>query len=149
MQTIESIAKNFLFEEKMTVADALEHGAVGLNVASGKINGMLYSVLFNKAQMSEEINAALLESCGEALYSIAEIILSAGGSVENVVREFVSSWAVKNERNKETHASILEMLKHRKVEDKVKSNERKAGATPLAPQSASKSKQQKLGDLTI
>jgi hypothetical protein len=120
--SIKDIAEKFLREEKLTLADALTFGGLGLSNCIGDIAEIAYGVRFSEHPYNDERKGDMAEILGYVLFYWHILALTSGFAGQEIVKGWVSSWLVKNnvKANEDLHISIKELLKHMK--GKLKEN---------------------------
>ncbi|MDR0384130.1 MAG: hypothetical protein LBH47_02285 [Christensenellaceae bacterium] len=115
---IRNIVENFLLEEKMPLNNALAFGSLGLSKAVGDIARITYGVGFSGHPYNDERKSEMAEFLGDLLFYWHVLAISSGIPWTNIMNQWVSEWLKKNMKEEEIHASLTQMMKYLKTDNK-------------------------------
>ena len=114
---MEELAQKFAREENMPLKSLLAYGGLGVGDAGGRINSIIKGIIFAGHPYSDERKTKMEEALGEMLFDWHLLATTLEVSPKEIAQKFVSMYLVKgNKISEEVHVSILEMMKHLKIE---------------------------------
>jgi hypothetical protein len=136
MKDLQNIVYKFMEREETTLKQALLQASLGMSAKTGDIAEIVRGVVFSGYPYSEERKKQNAEHLGEMLFYWVMLASTTDLSPEDIMSQFVAAYLIKNkiktaeevqaEKDKkklleddEKHASILEMLKYVKANEKT------------------------------
>ena len=114
---MEELAQKFTREENMPLKSLLAYGGLGINEAAGRINSVAKGVVFANHPYNDERKTTMEDSLGALLFNWHILATTLEASPKEIAQKFVNLYLVKgNKISEEVHVSIMEMMKHLKIE---------------------------------
>lgn len=125
MTDIEQMAKDFIEKEQLTLRNALSYGGIGVSKTSGDVNRVIFDVGFSNHPYSTDRKRHMAEYLGEMLFYWHMLARTCDISPEEISRQYVELYKIKNNMKSTDRVSFEEMMRHVKPEVKMKRDEKK------------------------
>ena len=120
MKDLQNLVHKFMENEEVTLKQALLQASLGLSATAGDIAEITRGVIFNGYPYTEDRKKKNAEILGRMLFYWIMIASTTDVSPEEIQQQFITEYNLKkNIHNEELRASIVELLKHVKTEEKV------------------------------
>ena len=124
---MEDLAKKFANEAKMPLKSLLAYGGLGIGDAAGRVNSIAKGVIFAEHPYSADRKTDMEEALGELLFCWHVLATTVDATPAEIAQKFVNMYLVKgNKISEDVHVSILEMMKHLKLQAEELENKKKA-----------------------
>jgi len=141
MKDLQNLVYKFMEKEGVTLKQALMQSSLGACAKTGDLAEIVRGVVYNGYPYSDERKKRVAEHLGELLFYWVMMATTTGVSPEQIMAEYIASYInrtklineeelrlinqsrdQKQEDKKQANASILEMLKYVKAQEKKDEN---------------------------